>query len=451
MTAVEFFSPEEKFVPLQLENVLQGSKPVTEERVSQAAKILQKVADSPHPAEVVASSLQEIDESIPGLLALNIRQARLDGRPDLAQTLESLLENINFQLHPAGGPDSSAFSAPDGPHPFPRRLLFLSPRGSDLPQRLLLPAGAVAQYGCQAEVADELPLKSLRDFDLVIAHRPFCDPKLMEGLAACAAEGIPILLDLEIDLENMPVTHPDYEVCGLKTLARARAYTAALLLATKISVPSQAHAANLIAAGFPVVVMPDGWSQQNPLWNKPASPRHRINLGWLGAPGDTQDVTLIRRIVIRVLREFPQTELVICRDPQVYQMFDSLPEERRLFLPEVSDEDHPHLVRQLDLLLVPLRNTPFNRTVSDRWLMEAGIRQIPWLASPMPAFLDWEAGGHIAENLDDWHIQLRKFIVDENLRVTLGLAGRRLAERREMDFLVRDWLSVFRSMLSPTP
>ncbi|MBI3764691.1 MAG: hypothetical protein HY260_22860, partial [Chloroflexi bacterium] len=74
----------------------------------------------------------------------------------------------------------------------------------------------------------------------------------------------------------------------------------------------------------------------------------------------------IRRQVIRLAREFPQVCLVVGGIPEVYRLFDSLPESRRVFLPPVGADLHPALLAEMDILLVPLRDTPSNRMLSDR-------------------------------------------------------------------------------------
>ena len=79
----------------------------------------------------------------------------------------------------------------------------------------------------------------------------------------------------------------------------------------------------------------------------------------------------------------------------------------------------------------------------DTLLMEAGVRGVPWIASPIPAFRNWMAGGIIAESLDDeWHLNLRHLVMDQELRNKLGHAGREAARTREMNYLVKLWLEV---------
>jgi len=318
-------------------------------------------------------------------------------------------------------------------------ILFLCPENGYVPPRIALLAMALSSKGCVTKILSDPPIKPMEEVNIVYAHNPHVDFNNLELLAQFSDRGITILLDLDADYEQMPVKHQDYEKMGLSSLAKAKAYTTALLSADQICVPNNYFASLLHNSGYRVKVIPDGWSKENELWDKPSTTRHTLNFGWIGLPGQLDDVAPVRRIITRVLREFPQVQLVIGGDPEVYWMFDSLPESRRLFLPIVSYEDYPYLLSQIDVLLCPLRNNPYNRSLTDRWLMEAGVRRIPWIASSLPSVIAWGDGGVIANNLEEWHSHLRQLVLDHNLRESLGISGRQRAEEREMGKLADLW------------
>jgi glycosyltransferase involved in cell wall biosynthesis len=423
------------------------SPTITEADVMRATRLLDEIIHSLHPAQVVAERLEEIDALLPALLELNIRQARADGRPDLAQALQNLLNNIRLQKNTPLGVETAGSQTTSASPVIPRlpaelSVLFLTPAPQETPAKPCLPAEALAELGCRTAVMAELPPGRAGQFDVVVAHRPHSDVRLMEGLAACAAAKTPVILDLDAPFDQMPLDYTEYEEFGLSTPARARAYAAALLLADVIRVPCETLAASLSGASQRVEVIPDGWSRRNDLWEKPANPRHTLNLGWMSSPSQLEDVFQVRRIIIRILREFPHVHLVIGGDLQVYRLFDTLPESRRLFLPSVSQEDYPYLLGQVDILMVPLRNTPFNRMLPDCRLMEASVRGIPWIASPIPAFTSWNAGGIIANTADEWHTYLRQLVLDARLRASLAQAGRQRAAIREMSHLGPAWLAL---------
>jgi glycosyltransferase involved in cell wall biosynthesis len=76
--------------------------------------------------------------------------------------------------------------------------------------------------------------------------------------------------------------------------------------------------------------------------------------------------------------------------------------------------------------------------------MEAGIRRIPWLATPIPAVKAWDSGGLLVEKRADWYAQIRKLLNDAGLRKQLGEAGRAKAEERESDVIVKRWQELLR-------
>lgn len=91
---------------------------------------------------------------------------------------------------------------------------------------------------------------------------------------------------------------------------------------------------------------------------------------------------------------------------------------------------------------MPLRNQPYNLSLPDTVLMEAGARGIPWVASPIPAFRRWPGGGLICENPDEWHLNLRHLVMDGELRQNLARAGRHAARLREINHLGKLWLEM---------
>lgn len=328
------------------------------------------------------------------------------------------------------------------------RVLFLGPASQEAAFHQNLVAEALCDLGCHATVAAGGPLARLDPVDVVVAYRPHGDPQVMESLLASSAANIPVVLDLDSDFCQMPPDHPDYEVFGLGDPTRAEAYATALHLADVVRVPNDALAMVLRSSGCRVRVIPDGWSQHNRLWEKPASARYTLNLGWVTGQGQLKDLYPLRRILLRVLREFSHVLLVILGDPRAYQLFDALPERQLLFLPAASQDDYPYLLGQVDLLALPLCNTSFNHTMSDLALVAAGIRELPWVASPVPAFISWNAGGLFANTLEDWHTALRQLILDPELRASLGAAGRLQAVCREMERLSCAWLALFEQTLA---
>ena len=58
--------------------------------VDQATKLLDEIIHSKNPAELVALHLDQIENLLPALLELNIRQAKVENRNELVSNLEEL-------------------------------------------------------------------------------------------------------------------------------------------------------------------------------------------------------------------------------------------------------------------------------------------------------------------------------------------------------------------------
>jgi glycosyltransferase involved in cell wall biosynthesis len=426
-----------------LQRLTGRTKKIAENDVMRVAQLLDKIVHSKSPADMVSQHLDEIDELLPALIELNIRQAYADGRPDLADGLRNLQINIDYQMAGNTG-NTSGVEAVSGGLRFNGHILLLLPDLEKKSSRMSLLKGALESFGCRvSEKPEYIPARDAKP-DVVITSNPHTNPRLVASLAALSTAGVPIVLDLDSDFELQPVFHPEYNTKGLGTQTRSSAYSAALSLAQVATVPSEMQAASVKGEIEHTCVIPDGWSRQNKLWEKEPPARHTVNLGWVASSGQLEDLVSIRRFLIRITREFSDTRIVILGNPGAYRLFENLPESRRLYLPVVSHEEFPYLLSQLDIMLVPLRNLPYNLSLPDTILMEAGARGIPWIASEIPAFRRWSAGGILCESLEEWHLNLRHLVMDADLRLSLGKAGREAARSREMDQVGKQWLQVIR-------
>lgn len=301
---------------------------------------------------------------------------------------------------------------------------------------------ALHQAGCVAGVTWQPRRISPLDWDVIVAYHPYSDMHLMDALGAARSAGLALVLVLDLHVEKLPVEHPDFSTLGLSTPSRINSYTTALLHADVLITHNRGFAHELSTQGFNAHFIPESWIDAGGRWQKPVRPRHSLNLGWIGGANQLEDVAQVRGVVLRVMREFPHLQLIIAGDDSVYSMFDALPVSRRIYLPSATPDDLPFVYGMLDLLLVPLQDTAFNRTLSELKVMEAGLRGIPWLASPVPAYMEWNAGGVCAAALQDWHRQLQRLVADAGLRTSLGAQGRRQALERHAGCIAPLWLDV---------
>ena len=421
-----------------LQRLTGRQKEIGEEELNRAAGVLYRILHAENPAREIAARLDEMDEILPALLEINIRQAQADGNAEVELSLRAVQSTLQAHMveRAASRPEGEEIAVPFGQW----KVLLLESEAFGRANRIALLEAALQQAGAQVERSLSDCLQSGELPDLMIAANPHLKPENMEGIARLTGMGVPLLVDLETDFEQLPVNHPAYASFGLGTPARGKAYASALLLADCITVPSPLQAESLRSAGRPAVYVPDGWMRTNFLWLQEGEQREAIHLGWVANPSQSEDLASIRRAVIRVMREFPQTRLVVIGDYQAYHLFDILPENRRMYLPMTGVEEFPYLLEQVDILLIPLRNHPYNDSISDQILVEAGIKAIPWVGSPVVPFSRWMSGGRLAGSIDEWHLHLRELVIDGDHRQAMGMMGRKMALSREASEVTLLWL-----------
>jgi glycosyltransferase involved in cell wall biosynthesis len=261
----------------------------------------------------------------------------------------------------------------------------------------------------------------------------------MQALSACVSAGKRVIIELDRDYHHLPPDHPEYKTAGPGNPAALTSLEAALAQADLLVVASPMLARQYDQFARRVEIISDSWRRDNPLWHKPAPRRNTINLGWAGSLAECADITSIRQAVIRIVRELPETMLVIAGEPAVYEEFAALPEARRLYLPPMAYDDFPFTLAHFDVLLLPWRDLPYNRSRSDLAALEAGVRGLPWVASPVPAYEEWGAGGLFAATEGEWHATLKWLIEDPATRRDLGEAGRAKALPRDAAASAEAW------------
>jgi len=410
---------------------------VTEKEIQRANNLLEEFLKSPSPAQAVADHLTEIDTLLPAFIKINLSQALTEGNLELADSLQELLSNLLLQR-------DLEIKQPQYVDNFTQaKILKIYVAGVDShesPFRGNFIVSTLKDLGYEVfSESDKKGSFNLNDYDVVVVRNPHRDKELIKRMAAREALGLPNIADFDVDFEQLPESHPDFEKLGLQQLSDKRIYQATMQLATYVSVPSDEFGKKLKQEGIPGVVIPDGWNQFNFQWLKPPSNRSTINLGLFILPGQVEEIAPYRRIITRIIREYPQSRLIIHGDLEAYQIFDGIPDNRKLFLPPADIEDYPYQLSQVDILLAPRDNTPFNNIRSDHQLMEAGVRRIPWVASPIHPFLEWGTGGMLADTPDSWYAQITRLVEDRDLRMNLGKSGHHQALKRESKIVGRLW------------
>ncbi len=415
---------------------------ISDDQVQSANDLMDSILQSQSPSKVVADHLEDLDDLLPALIEMNIRQSRTQGRPDLAEALEEILSDVLFNVEGFEEEELLSITKPININLDTAPTIIVDGVNSkESPFRLYHIQSALAEagYNIIAWNNQEEASRELHSADFVLLHNPHCQQKFIKMLAERAGINKPTIVDLDIDFRTMPIYHPDYLSMGMNSSDQFRAYTTVLQLADLITVGSSYSTKLLVEEGLNAVYMPEMWNSENELWSKHSNERDTLNIGVMAITGQLADIAEVRRGIVRVIREFPQTRLVVTGDADAYRLFDNLPEGKRIFYPDVEPDDYPYMLSQMDIILSPYEISTGNNHHSDRILMEAGIKKIPWLASPIQSYQRWNAGGILAESIEDWYFGLKKLILDPQARLRLGDAGYNKAKDREVKSISSLW------------
>ena len=176
---------------------LTGRKvPITEKEMVRAASLLQDILQSASPAQMVAEHLDDIDNLLPALIEINIRQARADGRGDLAKALQNLQINIAIQLEGQKSQAVAQLKSPENLEPvvkpevpaetqirFTGRVLVLVPDMYEIPARIAMLVTGLKQLGCKVKISNQFKPEADAVADVMIASNPHLNPQMMENLS----------------------------------------------------------------------------------------------------------------------------------------------------------------------------------------------------------------------------------------------------------------------------
>jgi hypothetical protein len=195
-----------------------------------------------------------------------------------------------------------------------------------------------------------------------------------------------------------------------------------------------------------MTIIPNGWDNKNPLWNKPIRDPRRISVGWGGTITHRQDFELILKPVEAFFNSQPSAHLFIAGDPAIYKKFFRLPENRKTFVPMLPYTYYPHFLNGLDILLVPLIDDHFNRAKSDIKLVEAGASSLAYVASSVEQYRKWHEGGFLATNENEWFGAMQ-MLIDRDVNKLYADRGHKKANKRKLSVLAKQWVAAIESVL----
>ncbi len=177
-----------------------------------------------------------------------------------------------------------------------------------------------------------------------------------------------------------------------------------------------------------------------------------IRLGWAGSLGHIADILSVKRVLERLLHDYPQLVFCAMGNKSIPQEL-GLPPERMRFQHWGSMDEYLGFLSSLHIGIAPLLPTPYNECRSDIKAVEIASRSaLPLLTEALPyrAFLD--ATGLKAINSPEEFEQLaRRYIEDPSHRLKDARACYDYVSERRVGVKRHERLELYRRLLPTSP
>ena len=157
---------------------------------------------------------------------------------------------------------------------------------------------------------------------------------------------------------------------------------------------------------------------------EPDTSRDEVVVGWIGSPSTAGYLKIIAPVLTQMCKIYRVRCVAIgARPDQVAGTpFEAMP---------WAEESEVALLRQFDIGIMPLRDEPWEHGKCGYKLIQYMACSLPVIASPIGVnaelVRDGE-NGYLANGASQWAAALERLILDRQLRMTLGVAGRRQVE-----------------------
>ena len=316
--------------------------------------------------------------------------------------------------------------------------------------RVDLAARHLERAGYETETVSEVPYYKAGQFDAILCCRPGGalgkdNPGMISFLRVALDAGKPVIVDLDDDFYAIPRNNPAFGYMG----AGSPTFLNELDHILKHEGVIVTYASKELETRYrtPGIVIPNCWDEENPNWLSKKPKRKTINIGFSGTRTHRDDFRVVEPTLKKLLAENNKLKMVVSVDDTIYRCFSDVPEGQKVFIPGISYKDYPLVFQYIDILVVPLKDTRFNRAKSDIKNLEAGASRTPWVASNIPVYAEWGVGGLIVKG-DDWETPLRSLIDDAELRKEYGDSGHLKAMTRTSEVIGRMWVELFGRVLN---
>lgn len=283
------------------------------------------------------------------------------------------------------------------------------------------------------EVTDEVDLSLFHIviFSRVLSNFGFDD----KVLARLQKTSIPFIVDVD-DYWALPTNHLLYPQWQQRQMQRR--IELALANATAVTTTTPHLAAQIKRLNKNVVIAPNAIDTNQPQFIPRPTRAENVRVGWVGGLCHTDDIPLLQRGIQRLYseKELQRSFTIhLCGySPQNFDVWGyyedvftaGQPRANYHRVPGRDVRNYATLYNGLDVCLVPLADTSFNRCKSPLKLIEAGWFKKPCITSAVYPYT--LLGQHyknllfVENNRVDWHKYTKKLIQNPALRTDLGEA-----------------------------
>lgn len=324
---------------------------------------------------------------------------------------------------------------------------FINPEGSNAYYRMIGPLRELARRGHTVLWPGEHRAET-GDYDVLYLQQ-FLTPEDLALVQRLRRRRVAVVWETDDDISAIPKSSPAYAnhggrrgIGGRRGLLRTYERTIAIAQAASLMTTPSAHLAqNYRDAGVEHVQTIGNRLPAAAARHRPAR-RRGLVLGCVLAAEHAPDLAAIpvARALQRVLDSYEDVRVI------AIGLDLGLRGPRYAHRARVEFDQLLGALRELDVGLAPLADTPFSRARSDVKAREYAAAGAMWLASPVGPYvgLGEEQGGRLV-HADGWHAALDEVVRDHELRTRLRANARRWAARETVERSGAVWETAFRA------
>lgn len=187
------------------------------------------------------------------------------------------------------------------------------------------------------------------------------------------------------------------------------------------------------------------------------SPDGKISILFSGTTTHEHDLALVEGVIGRIIKEFPErVEFLFWGNAPA--TLKNLPQVKVIsaYIPDYAAYARQLKSLSVDLALVPLELTPFNRAKSAIKWLEYSACKIPGIFTDIEAYnqvVEHGKTGWLVPNAPEaWYDAIKKFVEDDNLRsVIVDNAYQTVLARHTLNQNVKLWLTAYEKVLARPP